>query len=82
MKCEQCQHWDSCEIQMIIHNPITSVHQYQDMSVELLGVEECNQYTIKRSTRIGQITLLEHKSNLFNIESDKVRTDGFGSTGK
>jgi len=67
------------EIQMIIHNPVTlkSIVKY------LLSFgKHKSKWNLKTGWKIGQITLLEHKSNLFNIESDKVRTDGFGSTGK
>lgn len=69
------------QLMMIISNPVSSVHPYSDKDVELLGVENCNQFIIERGDRIGQIILLEHKSNLFNIESDVVRTGGFGSSG-
>ncbi len=57
-------------IGMVITNPLTSLS---------LGGEE--PFKIHKGDRIGQITLLEHKSNLFNISSDTERTDGFGSTG-
>lgn len=35
-----------------------------------------------KASKIGQITLLEHKSFLFSIESDIVRDGGFGSSGE
>ncbi len=38
-------------------------------------------FTIKKGDKIGQITLLEHKSHLFNIDSDTERVGGIGSTG-
>lgn len=34
-----------------------------------------------KASKIGQITLLEHKSYLFGIESEVERSGGFGSTG-
>ena len=37
---------------------------------------------IKKGDKIAQITLLEHKSHLFGIESDEERKGGFGSTGE
>jgi dUTPase len=40
-----------------------------------------NNYTINKGDRVGQIMLLEHKSFMFGIESDAVRSGGFGSTG-
>jgi dUTPase len=39
-------------------------------------------YTIDRGDRVCQITLLEHRNYLLGIDSDDVRTGGFGSTGK
>lgn len=39
-------------------------------------------FTIKKGDKIGQITLLEHKSYLFGVESDVERDGGFGSTGE
>jgi len=38
--------------------------------------------TIKKGEKIAQITLLEHKSYLFNINTDAERDGGFGSTGQ
>jgi len=74
------------EIKMIIHNPIVTITK----DLELLGAEEYNEmgcglnweYKIKKGDKIGQITLLEHKSYLFGIESDVERNGGFGSTDK
>ena len=37
-------------------------------------------YTIQKDDRIAQISLIGHKSYLFDIESDDIRTGGFGST--
>lgn len=37
---------------------------------------------IKKDTRVAQITLLEHKSYLFDIHSEAERMGGFGSTGE
>jgi len=36
-------------------------------------------YTIKKGDRIAQISLMEHKSYLMGISSDKVRDGGYGS---
>ena len=65
------------EIMMIVHNPmdILSVHSLQENS-------NPNFIEIKKGDRVGQITLLEHKSFMFDIESEDERTGGFGSTGK
>ena len=64
------------EIMMIIHNPmdISSVYALQENS-------NPNFIEIKKGDRVGQITLLEHKSYLFGVDSDEVRSGGFGSTG-
>jgi len=80
------------EIMMIVHNPICGVYQDFDDSFELEKIElkethtynAANnevRYTIKKGDRVGQITLLEHKSYLFGVDSDEVRSGGFGSTG-
>ena len=37
---------------------------------------------IKKGQRVAQITLLEHKSYLFGIDTEDERTGGFGSTNK
>jgi dUTP pyrophosphatase len=39
-------------------------------------------YTIKRGDRIAQITLKEHKSWMMGIESEVLRSGGFGSSGQ
>lgn len=41
-----------------------------------------SQYTVAKGDKIAQITLLEHKVNLFNIHTEDERNGGFGSTGK
>lgn len=53
---------------MIIHNPLV--------------LKDNKGYVIKKGDRIGQITLIEHKSYLFGIETEDERVGGFGSTGK
>jgi len=64
------------EIKVIIHNPLNLDDAYQSAnSIEPEG------YKISKGQRIAQITLLEHKSYLFGIESDVIRDGGFGSTG-
>ena len=83
------------EIRMIIHNPIINIDREvgfdkEDDYIEIdyMGVPnedqfECSSvYRIKKGDKIAQITLLEHKSYLFSIETDKERTGGFGTTGK
>ena len=39
-------------------------------------------YKIRKGDRIAQVTLLEHKSYLFGIDTEDERSGGFGSTGK
>ena len=51
----------------------------RSMADEVFRVK--NTFTINKGQRIAQITLLEHKSELFCINSDVVRDGGFGSTG-
>jgi len=63
------------EINMIIHNPL-----YDTKSIT---TDDFNtSYHIKKGDKIAQITLLEHKSYIFGIDTDKERDGGFGSTGK
>jgi len=67
------------EIKMIIHNPIIPI------SIELdngfcYTPSDFNDFYIKKGDKIGQITLIEHKGYLLNIESGTERTGGIGST--
>lgn len=81
------------EIKMIVHNPISEQNVFNISAdlihtlIERLGYgyrlkfkEENLNYEIKKGDRIAQITLIEHKSYLFGIESDVERDGGFGST--
>lgn len=65
------------EIQLRVHNPIKMSHNKNIPDQYLLRPAR-----IKKGDRVAQITLLEHKSHLFGIESEEERTGGFGSTGK
>ena len=68
------------EIKIAIHNPTKIKYEFSD---DTGGAVECDDfYNIKKGDRIAQITLLEHKSHLFGIESDEERKGGFGSTGE
>lgn len=77
-KCENCEHFNQCEIKIIIHNPITDI----DEIGITFGVLDRPTFEIKKGDRIAQITLLEHKGYLFGIDSDVVRDGGLGSTGE
>ena len=84
-KCEECEHFNQCEIKVIIHNPYKLDYTAywgmdKDEADEIFKMK--NTFTIRKGDRIAQITLLEHKSYLFGIESDVVRDGGFGSTDK
>jgi len=65
------------EIKVLIHNPIKfgDVWAIRDM-------QRVDELHIKKGDNIAQITLLEHKSYLMNIESNNERVGGFGSTNK
>ena len=65
------------EIKMIIHNPL--IGSINSISFGCNGKRD---YKIKKGDRIGQITLLKHKSSLFGIDSEDERDGGFGSTDK
>ena len=69
------------EIKIAIHNPITEQNFIQDDNAYITDPFEHTEYKIKKGDRIAQITLLEHRSHLFCIESDEERKGGFGSTG-
>ncbi len=56
------------EVMIRLHNPVKS------------DVSSDNTITIKKSQRIAQILLLEHRSSFFNIQSNEQRNGGFGST--
>ena len=64
------------EIKMIIHNPIKMSNNQGIPDQYLL-----HPFKIKKGDKIAQITLLEHKSYLFGIDTDKKRDSGFWSTG-
>jgi len=75
------------EIKMIIHNPIAYIfnEENEDLSLKTYSYSDredliIESFEIKKGDRIGQITLLEHKSFLFGIETTATRTGGFGST--
>jgi dUTP pyrophosphatase len=65
------------EIKMIIHNPIQgNVIIFPDTEIKYHEM-----YSIKKGDKIAQITLLEHKAQMFGIETENERSGGFGSTG-
>jgi len=65
------------EIKMIIHNPTTQENLLRSGQGYRSNFRL---FKINKGDRIGQITLLEHKSFLFGIETTATRTGGFGST--
>ncbi len=67
------------EITMIIHKPLT-VDVLGTYTTDDLYHEFNDDVKIKKGDKIAQITLLEHKSYLFGIDSDAERVGGFGST--
>ena len=69
------------EIMIRIHNPVCE----HDFNIQVEFGENCydgSSYEIKKGDRVAQITLLEHKSYLFSIDTEDERTGGFGSTNK
>jgi len=73
------------EIKMIIHNPtkpyVITTSYYNGEGTKRGYVAHTDKFVIKKGDKIGQITLLEHKSYLFGIQTEDERTGGFGSTG-
>jgi len=65
------------EIKIRLENTISEIYQIGDNDFSLN-----NSIKISKGDKIAQITLLEHKSYLFGIESEFERDGGFGSTGK
>ena len=70
------------EIGIILYNPLKIELDCKLSDGTLCDLIDTNSYMIKKGDRIAQITLVEHKSYLFGIESDEERTGGFGSTGE
>jgi len=74
--CEECEHWVRNELKLILQNPLGVLQHFMDCTDQ-----SREPFIIKKGDRIAQVMLLEHKSSLFNIESDVERTGGFGSSG-
>ena len=69
------------EIKMIIHNPL-SQKRCEKMNLDGSGTYRVPcKHTVSKGDKIGQITLLEHQSFLFGIDSEVERDGGFGSSG-
>jgi dUTPase len=70
------------EIGIILHNPVTGIsvldREFGKSNED--RVEFLHSVKITAGDRVAQITLVEHKSYLFGIESEEERTGGFGST--
>lgn len=66
------------EIKIRLHKPLNLFDVI--LNVFTFGMVSISK-TIKKGDKIAQITLLEHKSYLFGIESEEERNGGFGSTG-
>jgi len=72
------------EIKMIIHNPMIIEDKRDPNGRSLFSnkVDVYNKFRINKGDKIAQITLIEHKSYLFGIDSEVERNGGFGSTNK
>jgi dUTP pyrophosphatase len=69
------------EIMIRLHNPITTEElETAQTDMFITVVNPVNDYVIKKGDRIAQVTLIAHRSYLFDIESEAERTGGFGST--
>ena len=67
------------EIKLIVHNP-TQTDDYIENQTDNLSQLYYSEYEIKKGDKIAQITMLEHKSYLFGIDTEVERTSGIGST--
>lgn len=66
------------EIKIRLHKPLNLL----DVMLKVFSFGMLSRFKeIKKGDKIAQITLVEHKSYLFGIESDVERDGGFGSTG-
>jgi len=74
------------EIMIRVHNPVKTFQKVNLMLNDNQGHNEVqfiqNTVVIEKGDSVAQITLLEHKSYLFGIDTEDERTGGFGSTDK
>jgi len=70
------------EIKICLHNPITGIcfDRCGNLVSKTIGERKLSKAYIKKGQPIAQISLVEHKSYLFGVESKDERTGGFGST--
>lgn len=70
------------EIKICLHNPMTNIcfDRCGNLASKTIGEREISKAHIKKGQKIAQISLVEHKSYLFGIESEDERVGGFGST--
>lgn len=62
---------------------IIDIDYPKEIKIVLHGTDTLEgRYEIKKGDRIAQVMLQEHKSYLFNIDTEEEREDGFGSTDK
>ena len=82
--CSQCEHWDDCEIGLIVHNPIKKPNvTFDENNVRAtFKMKFGDNFGIKAGQKVAQCTLKEHKGCLMGYESDVVRNGGYGSTDK
>lgn len=85
--CSECEHWEECEIGLIVHNPIQLSSQKYEILVNG-GVRYLDKFyakgkdfKINKGDKIAQIMIKEHKTYLFGIETEDERSGGFGSSG-
>ena len=70
------------EIGLIVHNPINRKNiqliDHQDGTTNI----RYESFYVKKGDRVAQATLKGHKGFLLGYESDVIRDEGYGSTGK
>ena len=69
---------------LIIANGVGEIDlDYPDeLGIILFNPDNYEKAKVKKGEKIAQIKLVEHKSYLFDIDSEEERTGGFGSTSK
>lgn len=69
------------EIKICLHNPISHTDISKYVVDNDIGTLYSKRFVdIKKGQKIAQISLVEHKSYLFGVDSEEKRDGGFGST--
>jgi hypothetical protein len=70
------------ELRVSLHNQLSNVFSNPNGGSCLFGENNMPAVEIKKGDIVAQAILVEHKSYLFGVGTDKERTGGIGSTGR